>query len=140
MMISCSTAKKVVVERVTRDSTVLQIRDSVTLIPVEVVKDVVPTYDTLRLSTSLAESVAYVDTTTHTLKGSIRNIREFQEKVRTEYKYITKFEKVPEPYAVEKIVKQTPKSYWFFLVCFILSLGYLFLKIYLFFRKKFWKK
>lgn len=135
MMISCSTAKKVVVERVVKDTTIVNVKDSTVIVPVEVVRDAVPQYDTLRLSTSLAESETYVDTTTHTLKGRIWNTKEFKERVKTEYKYITKFEKVPEPYEVEKVVKQIPKTYWPLLIYFILSLLLIGTKIYLKFRK-----
>lgn len=51
----------------------LRIKDSTVVIPVERVVDVVRDYDTLRMETSMAEATAWVDTTTHTLKGDLRN-------------------------------------------------------------------
>ena len=58
-----------------KDSTVINYKDSLITveIPVERIVDVVPVYDTLRLSTKIAQAEAYVDTLTHTLKGSIEN-------------------------------------------------------------------
>ena len=57
------------------DSTVLSYKDSIIFIevPVERIVDVIAQYDTSRLETSIAESTAYVDTTTHTLKHSLIN-------------------------------------------------------------------
>ena len=79
---SCSPLHQVVTE--TRynivDSTVINRIDSVVVTPIYEVKDVVPEYDTLHLSTDLAEAQAYVDTTIHILKGSIKNKKEQQVK------------------------------------------------------------
>jgi len=79
---SCSPLHQVVTE--TRynivDSTVINRIDSVVVTPIYEVKDIVPEYDTLHLSTDLAEAQAYVDTNIHMLKGSIKNKKEQQVK------------------------------------------------------------
>lgn len=109
-----------------RDSIVYNIVDSTVYHPVEVVKDVVPVYDTLKLETSLANAEAYVDTTTHTLKGKIENKKDIVYK----YKYITKTEykdsiQIKEvPVEVEKIVTKTKHPFyesilWLFSLCFL---------------------
>lgn len=108
-----------------RDSIVY--RDSIVNIPVEIVKEVVPELDTLKMSTSLATAQAWLDTDNKLLKGKIENKKGIQ------YKYIEK-EKIvekevyvdkPIPYEVEKI-KYKHYFYepilWFFT---ILSLAYI---------------
>lgn len=98
---------------IVRDSVI--IRDSVVVIPKEKIINIVPEYDTLKLETSLARSVSYVDTTNHILRGSIENKKELQTKVRTEY--ITKETKDTVyisqsfPFEVEKIVNKVPNYY-----------------------------
>lgn len=80
----CKT-KQVVVESenivyVHSDSTI--IKDSTVIIPIERYVDVVPWYDTLVLSTSIAESKSWVDSTNHILRGEIKNLN------AVEYKYV----------------------------------------------------
>lgn len=83
---ACATIKPVPVETIiqyqTRDSLVL--RDSVVTIPKERIVDIVPVYDSLRLETSMAFARAWVDTTTHTLKGELKN------KAGVQYKYVNR--------------------------------------------------
>lgn len=87
LCIGCSTIKQVPIantENIQRvDSTIIQYRDTTIFVevPVEVIKEVVPQLDTLFLSTSLAESTAYLDTTTQTLKGTLANKTEPIEKI-----------------------------------------------------------
>ena len=84
ILTGCATIRPVPVETViryeTRDSLIL--RDSTVMIPIERIVDVVPAYDTLKMETSMAEARAWVDTTTHTLKGELKN------KAGTQYKYV----------------------------------------------------
>lgn len=132
---SCATIKPVPVETIIqyemRDSLIL--RDSTVIIPRERIVDVVPAYDSLRLETSMAFARAWVDTTTHTLKGSIEN------KEGVQYKYIFKdkiqyrdslvYKEIP--VEVEKIVKtHYPYEKWLW-VWSILSLALIGLFIYL---------
>lgn len=96
-----------------RDSVRIEIRDSINWIPKEKIVDVVPSYDTLKMETSLAKAKAYVDTTTHTLKGNLEN----KEGVKTKYVYKDRIQyrdsiQIKEvPYPVEKPVKYIPKLY-----------------------------
>ena len=95
-----------------RDSVVVSYRDCTIVVPIERVVDIVRPYDTLFLSTSLAKAKAYIDTTTHTLKGEIENTQE----VKYKYIYVDKIKvkdslvyvDKPVPYPVEKTVKVVP--------------------------------
>ena len=133
---SCSCLKHIPKEEiryVLRDSTVTVFRDSVLFIPVERVVDVVQPYDTLKMETSLASSTAYVDTATHTLKGTLENKKGVEKHHKLEYKYIEKrdttFIKVPVEVVKEK--KVVPKWCWWLLVFVVLELVVFAVKIYL---------
>ena len=134
----CATIKPVPVETIiqyeTRDSLIL--RDSTVIIPIERVVDVVQPYDTLKMETSMAEARAWVDTTTHTLKGELKN------KAGTQYKYVDREKIVYKdsivtkevPVEVEKIVKtHYPYEKWLWL-WFVLSVSGLALLAYFKFR------
>ena len=73
----CSTTRYVPVKETEKEVTnykdSVRIRDSIIVIPVERIVDVVPAYDTLKLETTQARAKAYVDTTLHLLRGSIEN-------------------------------------------------------------------
>ena len=81
---SCSTIKEIpiqTIERVEYRDSLIYVQDTVEIpVPVEKVVEVLPKLDTSYLKTSLAESVAYLDTTKkqihHTLeqKGSVRYV------------------------------------------------------------------
>jgi hypothetical protein len=102
----CASSNPVVVKSKEKVKTILRdsliIRDSVVITPIERIVDIVPQYDTLHLQTSLAKSKAWIDTTTHTLKGEITNKKQEQNKNRTEVKYINRVDSVfidkPIPY------------------------------------------
>lgn len=98
---SCSTYSQIPVETQYNIVDSIQIHqvDSVVYIPKEVIKDVVPQYDTLVMESSAAKSVSYVDTTTHTLKGKLEN------KKGIEYKYIYK-DRVE--YRDSTVIKEVP--------------------------------
>ena len=120
LVFGCSTVKYVPVETVkeihTRDS--IYFRD--TLIRIELEKarlsDFVDVGDTLVLTTDLARSTAYVDTTAGKLKGSIENTKPYAEKPvsvghKIEYRDTVITKEVPVPVEVEKIVKKVPWIY-----------------------------
>lgn len=105
-----------------RDS--LNLRDSTVLIPIEVVKDMVPPYDTLKMETTMAKAQAWVDTTTHTLKGALTNKQGVQYKYvyrdKIQYRDSLVYKEVP--VEVEKIVKtHYPYEKWLWIYV-ILSL------------------
>ena len=119
------------------DSTVVNVRDSIVLIPIERIVDVTAQYDTLYLSTTIAESKAYVDTTLHLLKGEIHNKDTYQFKERVEYvdRVIEKTDSVyvEKPIIQEKVKYKTIPLFWWSLglnAVFILLLGaYIYAKI-----------
>ena len=119
---SCSCFKNVPREEihyVQKDSTILKIVDSIRYIPVERYVDIVHTYDTLKLETSLAQAEAFVDTTTHTLKGKIENKKGVEKCVKIVEKYVEKcdtiYAKVPVTVEVVKEKKVVPKWCWYLL-------------------------
>lgn len=116
-----------------RDSVVINYRDCARVIPVEKIVDIVPQYDTLKLETSLATAEAYVDTTTHTLKGKIENKKgaEFKYKEKIVYKEHRDTTYIKEPFEVIKEKKVTPKWAWWTLIFSLAVLAYIGIKIYL---------
>jgi hypothetical protein len=114
---SCTTLKYVPVETVKE----VHIRDSVylrdTIVRVELEKarlsDFVDVGDTLVLTTDLARSTAFVDSTSGKLKGTLENIKKYAEKpVQVKEKIVYRdsvvTKEVPVEVQVEKIVKRTP--------------------------------
>ncbi len=132
-MLGCATVRPVPVQTTTNVQTVvkdsIRWRDSTIYVqvPIEKVVDVVPVYDTLRLETELAHAEAYVDTLSHTLKGSIENRK---EPIKTVIKYQDRKVEIRKdsiivkevPVEVEVPVKYVPKFYKFTLVWFVLSI------------------
>lgn len=146
LMVACATVRPVPVQTTTNVQTT--VRDSIrwkdstiyVQVPIERYVDVVPVYDTLRLETSLARADAYVDTTTHTLKGHLENKR---DSIRTIIKYRDRvIETVRDslvvtekPIEVEVPVRYVPSFYKWCLAWSIISLLLLTLWLYLkFFR------
>ena len=70
--IGCSTTRYVPVKEVEKEVTnykdSIRIRDSIVVIPIERIVDIVPQYDTLKMETTQARAKAYVDTTLHLLR------------------------------------------------------------------------
>ena len=127
----CSTTRYVPVKETEKEVTnykdSVRIRDSIVVIPVEKIVDVVPAYDTLLLETTQAKARAYVDTTLHLLRGSIEN----KDKAKTELREVVKFvertdtvyvEK-PVPYEVEKKVRYVPAIYKLSLIFMISAIA-----------------
>ena len=124
LCIGCGTIKPVPVETIynIKDSTAIHYVDSTVIVPVERIKDVVPQYDTLTMETSMAKSVSYVDTLTHTLKGTLENKKGVEYKYifkdRIEYKDSIITKEVPVPVEVEKTVY---KHYWYETMLWLLA-------------------
>ena len=135
---SCSCFKNIPREEihyVQKDSTILKIVDSVRYIPVERYVDIVRSYDTLKLETSLASSTAFVDTNTHTLKGKIENKKGVEKCVKIVEKYVEKcdtiYVKVPVTVEVVKEKKVVPKWCWYLLEFVVLVILVYAVKFYL---------
>lgn len=123
------------VKTIIRDSVV--IRDSIRIIPVERVKEIVPSYDTLNMETSIAKSSSWVDTTTHTLQGVIENKKQITTQTKVIEKIVERVDTVkiyePQPYEVIKEVKYIPKVYKysmrFSIVALLFIIGFIIWKI-----------
>lgn len=117
--VGCSTTRYVPIKEVEREvvnyKDSIRIRDSIVVIPVERIVDVVPAYDTLNLETTQARAKAYVDTTLHLLRGSIENKDKAKTEVREVVKFVERTDTVyvekPVPYEVEKKVRYVPAIY-----------------------------
>ena len=72
---SCGTTTQIPVETIYnyRDSVIVRVDSIKVDVPVERYVDIVNYADTLTLETSVAKAIAYADTTSHTLKGEIKN-------------------------------------------------------------------
>ena len=128
--VGCSTTRYVPVKgvekKVTNYKDSIRIRDSIVVIPVERIVDVVPAYDTLKLETTQARAKAYVDTTLHLLRGSIENKDKAKTEVREVVKFVERTDTIyvekPVPYEVEKKVKYVPAIYKWSLIFMIATI------------------
>lgn len=105
MLGACGTPKYITVkEKEYIKDTVLIKADTVRVeIPKEVVVNVVPQLDTLKMETSVAEAEAYLDTLTQTLKGSLKNKKtELKKEIQVVEKTKYVEHKVEVPYEVVK--------------------------------------
>lgn len=136
---SCKTIQYVPIKGDTqieyRDTTIY--RDSLIYTPVEVVKEVVPYMEPLYMETSLAKAEAHIDTTTNTLKGSIRNKKGITEHIKYKEKIVYRdsivTQEIPVEVEVEKEVKVHPwyeRILWFLSIIGCTSLIYIGYKIY----------
>ena len=125
--IGCSTTRYVPVKETEKEvinyKDSIQIRDSIVVIPVERIVDVVPTYDTLRMETTQAKAKAYVDTALHLLRGSIENKDKAKTEVREVIRFVERTDTVyiekPVPYEVEKKVRYVPAFFKFTALFFV---------------------
>lgn len=123
----CSTTRYVPVKGVEKEVTnykdSIRIRDSIVVIPVERIVDIVPIYDTLKLETTQARAKAYVDTTLHLLRGSIENKDKTKTEVREVIRFVertdTLYIEKPIPYEVEKRVRYVPAFFKFTALFFV---------------------
>ena len=125
--IGCSTTRYVPVKGVEKEVTnhkdSIRIRDSIVVIPIERIVDIVPAYDTLKLETTQARAKAYVDTTLRLLRGSIENKENAKTEVREVIKFVertdTLYIEKPIPYEVEKQVRYVPAFFKFTALFFV---------------------
>ena len=127
----CSTTRYVPVKEVEKEVTnhkdSIRIKDSIVVIPVERIVDIVPAYDTLKLETTQARAKAYVDTTLHLLRGSIENKDKAKTEVREVVKFVERTDTLyidkPVPYEVEKQVRYVPAIYKLALIFMIATIA-----------------
>lgn len=118
LLVSCGTPKYITVKEkeIVKDTVILKADTVRVSVPVEVKVDVVPKLDTLKLETSVAESIAYLDTLTNTLKGTLKNKKtELKKEIQVveKIKFVEHKVEVPVPYEVVK--KKTPRWAWWLL-------------------------
>jgi hypothetical protein len=149
----CGPTKHVVIN----DNTKVETRDSIIFkdstrlvdsiiyveIPREKIMDIISQIDTSYLETSVAESYAYVDTTSLMIIHSLANKDTvLQEKIVYKDRYITtekivyrdsiQTKEIPVEVQIEK--KIYPKTYWWLLGFFVIVVGIFVVKIYLKFK------
>lgn len=127
----CSTTRYATVSGVEKEVTnykdSIRIKDSIVVIPVERIVDIVPQYDTLKMETTQARAKAYVDTTLHLLRGSIENKNKAKTEVREVVKFVERTDTLyidkPVPYEVEKQVRYVPAIYKLSLIFMIATIA-----------------
>lgn len=123
------------------DTTVLH-ADTVKIdVPREVIKEIVPAMDTLKMETGVAEAKAWLDTTSKVLRGQLKNKKSSLEKEvfwkeRIVYRDSIQYKDKPYPVEVVKERKVVPLFWRIFGVIGILALCYLAFKIYVKFVMK----
>lgn len=136
LLFSCATPRIVEVEREVityKDSTILNVRDSIIWTPKEYFRDYTSLLDTLSIKGSNTEAKAWVDTTNHILAGSLLKEPEMAKEwhiqyvdrivERTDTVYAEKTKEVP----VEIVKYKVPGWSWFLLALFLSIVGW---KIY----------
>lgn len=126
----CSTTRYVPAKETEKEVTnykdSIRIKDSIVVIPVERIVDIVPAYDTLNLETTQAKAKAYVDTALHLLRGSIENKDKAKTEVREVVKFVERTDTLyidkPVPYEVEKQVRYVPAIYKLSLIFMIATI------------------
>lgn len=136
MSISCGPLKEVPVQYIDRieyRDSLVYVHDSITVqVPVEVVKEVLPDVDTSYLKTSVAESIAYLDTAKrrlhHTLeqKGTIKTVYDTIIKVE----YVDRLIEKEVPVQVEVIKYKRDSLFWVLVGWALLCIAYAVLKIW----------
>ena len=142
--VGCSTTRYVPIKETEKEvvnyKDSIRIRDSIVVIPVERIVDIVPAYDTLKMETTQAKAKAYVDTTLHLLRGSIENKDKAKTEVREVVKFIERTDSIyvekPVPYEVEKRVRYVPAIYKLSLIFMIAAIGLTVLRLILRYKFK----
>ena len=140
----CSTTRYVPVKEIEKEVTnhkdSIRIKDSIVVIPVERIVDIVPQYDTLKLETTQARAKAYIDTTLHLLRGSIENKDKAKTEVREVIKFVERTDTLyidkPVPYEVEKQVRYVPAIYKLSLIFMIAAIGLTVIRLFLRYKFK----
>lgn len=142
--VGCSTTRYVPVKEIEKEvinyKDSIRIKDSIIVIPVERIVDVVPTYDTLKLETTQARAKAYVDTTLHLLRGNIENKDKAKTEVREVIRFVERTDTLyidkPVPYEVEKQVRYVPAIYKLSLIFMIATIALAIIRLILRYKFK----
>lgn len=142
-MVSCAGLKKtknVYVPAQTRieyRDSLIYIRDTIIVeVPKEIVKEVIPQMDTSYLKTSLAESIAYIDT----LERKLHHTLTQKGEIKIKYDTIVKVEKVIE-YVEKPVIQEIevptpyiPKVFWVSFISMIVLIVGVIVKLIVKFR------
>ena len=118
-----------------RDSVIYRVDTLKIPVPVETIKEVVPPMDSLKMETSVAEAKAWIDTSTNTLKGEMKNKKTELSQPQVVYKEKTVYrdslitKEIPVPVEVEKKVPFVPFPWKFLSVIGVLAIAYLTFKL-----------
>ena len=115
---SCTAIKEVPVqsvEKIVYKDTLIYIQDSIKIeVPYEVIKEVIPSIDTSYIKTSVAESVAYLDTAKKILHHTLTQKGNLKVKYDTIVKiqYIDRIIEKDKPIQVEVIKYRRDALFW----------------------------
>lgn len=140
-VVSCNTIKEVpvqTVEKIVYHDSLIYIVDSVEVaVPYEVIKTISLQTDTSYLKTSLAESIAYIDTTNNKLFHTLTQNGKLKAKVDTVFRveYVDKIIEREIVVEVDKIEYKYDWFFWLLFTCGTLWFLYLIYRIYRIFKK-----
>lgn len=134
---SCATTQYVpttTIDRVVYKDTTIVINDTI-MIPIEkeVVKEIIPDLDTSYLETSVAKSVAYLDTAKRKLHHTLTQEGEIRTIIDTFYTttYIDRYIEKPVIQEVEVIKYKRDNIFWFSIIFNVIVLCFIAMKIFL---------
>lgn len=136
MTISCGSIKEVpiqYIDRIEYRDSLIYVHDSVAVeVPVEVVKEVLPELDTSYLKTSVAESVAYLDTAKRQLHHTLEQKGTIKTKIDTVFKveYVDRVITKDVPIEVEVIKYKRDALFWVLVGWALLCIIYALFKIF----------
>ena len=127
------------IEKIVYHDSLIYIKDSVIVqVPYEVIKNATLPMDTSFLKTSLAESMAYIDTTNNKLQHSLTQKGNLKVLIDTvvEVQYVDRIVNRDVPVEVEVIKYKRDLLFWLLIGLEIFSLMYIAAKIYIKFKTK----
>lgn len=133
---SCSMLKEVpvqTIETIVYKDTIIYVQDSIKIkVPYEIIKEVIPSIDTSYIKTSIAESIAYVDTANKKLHHTLTQKGELKAKYDTIIKiqYINKIIEREKPIQVEIIKYKRDALFWVLTLWAALCILIMILKIF----------
>lgn len=137
LMTSCASVKEIpiqTVEKVVYRDSLIYIQDTIKVeIPKETIKEVIPHVDTSYLKTSLAESVAYLDTVERKLHHTLTQKGEVKIKYDTIVKvqYVDRIIKQDVPVQVEVVKYKRDTFFWVLLGWAVLCIAYALLNFFI---------
>ncbi len=133
---SCATTQYVpttTIDRVVYKDTTIVINDTI-MIPIEkeVVKEIIPDLDTSYLETSVAKSVAYLDTAKRKLHHTLTQEGEIRTIIDTFYTttYVDRYIEKPVIQEVEVIKYKRDNIFWFSIIFNVIVLCFIAFKIF----------